>query len=763
MKNLLIPALAVILLSSCGTDEPLYKNPDAAIDRRVEDLLRRMTLEEKVGQMNQYTGLEHIRKTEAKRNSGEDLSKSDRYTFYKNFEADKLQAWVERGWVGSFLHVYTIEEANHLQKLAMSSRLGIPIIFGIDALHGNAFCPGNTIYPTAIGLASSFDRGMVELIGRQTAREMRSMNMHWTFAPGVDISRDPRWGRTGETFGEDTYLVGEMGAASVKGLQGKLGPDGVLTTVKHLVGGGQSVNGTNAAPTDISTQTLEEVFLPPYKKAIKAGSLALMPAHNDINGIPCHAHKDLIEGRVRGEWGFKGIVVSDWLDVERLQSGHHYAVDRKDAYTKSIEAGLDLHMHGPEWQKDVCELVREGRISEKRIDESVRRILALKFRLGLFEHPYADADKTFEVRLCPEHRATALEAARESIVLLKNDNILPLDASRYRKVLVTGINADSHNIDGDWSAVPEPENVVTILEGLRMVSPETEFVYVEQGLRPCDMTSTRINEAAAKAKSCDLVIFVGGDFVNRDLGGRTGGENVDRADISLPGRQPELFDRLAAAGKPMVTVLVAGRPLGVEKEDRISRALVNAWEPGMYGGQALAEILYGKVNPSAKLSMTMPRNSYQTLLYYNTKPMHFFRPYVDQKKTPLYPFGYGLSYTEYSYSNLTLSSEEMTRGGSITAEVTVTNTGGMAGEEIVQLYITDLVSSRTRPAKELKGFERVSLEPGESRTVSFTITEEDLAFYTAEDKWGAEKGEFKLWIGPSSVDKGALTKTFSLL
>lgn len=759
-KTLLAAFCLAVTLASCSDRTPLYKNPDAPVGKRVEDLLKRMTLEEKVGQMNQFTGIEHIRKTEARRNAGRKSADGKKYTFYKDFPSDTLEQWVKRGLVGSFLHVYTLEEVNRLQELALSSRLGIPAIFGIDAVHGNAYCPDNTVYPTAIGLASTFDRALVKDISRQTAMEMRAMGLHWTFAPGVDVSRDPRWGRCGETFGEDTYLVGEMGAVAVRGLQGELGQTGVLSTVKHLVGGGQSVNGTNAAPTDISTQTLEEVFMPPFKKAVDAGALGLMPAHNDINGIPCHSHRELIEGRVRGEWGFKGLVVSDWLDIEHIATFHKCAEDSKEACRMALEAGLDVHMHGPEWQNDVCTLVREGRVKESRIDQSVRRILEMKFRLGLFEHPFADPAATFETRLCEAHRLTALKAARESIVLLKNDGILPIDSDRYRRVLVTGINADSHNINGDWAAIPRDENVTTILEGLRSVSPGTEFVFSNQGLRPMDMTSEGIEDAARKARGCDLVIFVAGDFMNRAIGGMTSGENHDRADISLPGRQNELFDRLAAAGKPMVMVLVSGRPLGVEKQDAESSAVLNAWEPGMYGGQAVAEILYGDVNPSGRLSMTMPRNSYQTVLVYNHKPMHFSRPYIDQPKTPLYPFGHGLSYTKFSYSDLRLSAGTMGRGGSIEAEVTVTNEGDRSGDEIVQMYISDLVASRTRPARELKGFERISLEPGESRTVRFRIDTEALSFYTASGEWGAEEGTFKVLIGPSSDESKLLSEEF---
>lgn len=752
-KYLMIAAAAVSLLAmSCSSGDPVYKDASAPVEKRVEDLLSRMTLEEKIGQMNQYVGLEHIRTNERR----------TKRPFYKDFPGDSVEAYAAKGLIGAFLHVYSLEETNHLQELCLSSRLGIPAIIGIDAVHGNAFAPDNTVYPTSIGLASSFDRELVEQIGRQTALEMRAMGIHWAFGPGVDVSRDPRWGRCGETFGEDTFLAGEMGALTVKGLQGQMDSAAVLSTVKHLVGGGQSVNGTNASPTDISIQTLEEVFLPPFRKAVEAGAMCLMPAHNDINGIPCHCNRELIEGRVRGEWGFKGIIVSDWKDVERLANLHHSAKDNKDAFRQAIDAGLDIHMHGVEWQFDVMDLVKSGVISEKRIDQSVRRILDLKFRLGLFEHPYADPATTFDTRLCEEHRATALRASRESVILLKNDGILPLKEGKYRKVLVTGINADSFNICGDWAAVPKPENVTTILEGLRAASPSTEFVYVDQGLRPKDMTRAKVDEAARAARNCDLCIFVGGDFMNRNIGGLTCGENNDRADISLPSLQNELFDKLAAAGKPMVMVLVSGRPLGIEKQNNASAAVLNAWEPGMYGGQAVAEIIYGKVNPSGRLSMTIPRNSFQTILTYNYKPLQTLHPYIDQSPAPLYPFGFGLSYTSYEFSDLKLSAEEMPADGSITACVTVTNTGAMAGDEVVQMYIRDEVSSRTRPVKEMKGFERIHLEPGESRQVEFTISRPELEFYGAAGKWTVEPGDFTVMIGSSSADKDLLSAQFAV-
>ena len=429
-----------MITASCASDNaPLYKDSSAPVEKRVEDLLGRMTLEEKVGQMNQFVGLEHIRKNEALL-SEEDLKNNTANAFYPGFSADSVAEWTRKGLVGSFLHVLTLEEANYLQSLAMQSRLAIPVIFGIDAIHGNANAPDNTVYPTNIGLASSFDLDLAYRIARETAAEMRAMNMHWTFNPNVEVARDPRWGRVGETFGEDPYLVSLMGAETVRGYQGDLSSDDVLACIKHFVGGSQPINGTNGSPTDLSERTIREVFFLPFEKGVEAGAMSLMTAHNELNGIPCHSNEWLMEDVLRGEWGFKGFVVSDWMDIEHIYDLHATAENLKEAFYQSIMAGMDMHMHGVYWNEYVCELVREGRIPESRIDMSVRRILEMKFRLGLFEQPYADEETTMDVRLCEEHRQTALEAARKSIVLLKNDGLLPLNPQKYRRVLVTGIN-----------------------------------------------------------------------------------------------------------------------------------------------------------------------------------------------------------------------------------------------------------------------------------------------------------------------------------
>lgn len=751
----------MVITAACSGDrEPLYKDASAPVEKRVEDLLSRMTLEEKVGQMNQFVGLEHIRKNEATL-SEEDLRNNTANAFYPGFSADSVAEWTREGLVGSFLHVLTIEEANYLQSLAMQSRLAIPVIFGIDAIHGNANAPDNTVYPTNIGLAGTFYPDLAYRIARETAAEMRAMNMHWTFNPNVEVARDPRWGRVGETYGEDPYLVSVMGAETVKGYQGDLSSDDVLACVKHFVGGSQPINGTNGSPTDLSERTLREVFFPPFRKGVEAGAMSLMTAHNELNGIPCHSNEWLMEDVLRGEWDFKGFVVSDWMDIEHIHDVHAVAENIKEAFYQSIMAGMDMHMHGVYWNEYVCELVREGRIPESRIDESVRRILGVKFRLGLFEQPYADEATTMDVRLCPEHRQTALEAARKSIVLLKNDGLLPLDAKKYRRVLVTGINADDHNILGDWSADQKPENVTTVLEGLRMISPETDFVFVDQGWDPRNMSPAKVSEAASVARTCDLNIVVAGEYMYRGRWTeRTSGEDTDRSDIDLVGLQNELIQKVAASGKPTVLVLISGRPLGTEWAAEYLPALVNAWEPGMYGGQAIAEILYGKVNPSGRLAVTIPRSAGQIQMIYNHKPSQYFHPYAVTPSTPLYPFGYGLSYTDYEYSDLTIDKTEIPADGSVKVSVNVTNTGDMAGDEVVQLYIRDRFSQVTRPVKELKDFARIHLEPGETRTVEFTVTPDKLMFLDKHLKPIVEPGEFIVMAGHSSDDNDLLKASF---
>ena len=743
---------------------PLYKDSAAPIERRIDDLLSRMTLEEKVGQMNQLVGIEHFKQNSATM-TAEELATNTANAFYPGVTAEDIEKMTSDGLVSSFLHVLTIEEANHLQRLAMESRLQIPLLIGIDAIHGNAKCKDNTVYPTNIGLASSFDVPMAYRIARETAAEMRAMNMHWTFNPNVEVARDGRWGRSGETFGEDPYLVTLLGEATTRGYQGHLdAPCDVLACVKHFVGGSYSVNGTNGAPCDVSERTLREVFFPPFEASVRAGGATVMMSHNELNGIPCHTNRWLMQDILRRDWGFEGFVVSDWMDIEHCVDQHFTAKDNKDAFLQSILAGMDMHMHGPEWQEAVVELVREGKITEERIDESVRRILYTKFRLGLFEHPYVTEEERDSVIHDPVHKATALEATRNSIVLLKNEGaLLPLDAAKYKRVLVTGINADDQNIMGDWSELQPDDKVSTVLKGLRQISPDTQFEFVDQGWDPRNMSQAKVDEAVEKAKDCDLNIVCCGEYMMRfRWNDRTSGEDTDRDNLDLVGLQDELIRRINETGKPTILVIISGRPLSVNYAAGHVPAIINAWEPGQFGGQAIAEIIYGKVNPSAKLAMTMPRSAGQISTWYNHKASAFFHPVVCGQSTPLYPFGYGLSYTTYKYSDLRLSAATISPDGSLKATVTITNTGDRDGVEIAQMYLRDCVSSVARPVKELKGFERVALRAGESKDVTFDITPDRLAFYDIDMKRTVESGDFEVMVGGSSEDAALLKAMFTV-
>ena len=765
MNRLLVSlmTIAMVMTAKAKGDKPLYKNAKTPIEQRVNDLLSRMTLEEKVGQMNQFVGLEHIREN-SKTMTAADLATNTATAFYPGITDKDVAKWTEQGLISSFLHVLTLEEANALQHLNMKSRLQIPLIIGIDAIHGNAKCQNNTVYPTNIGIASSFDVDMAYKIARQTAEEMRAMNMHWTFNPNIEVARDPRWGRCGETYGEDTYLVTQMGVATVKGYQRNLDSDqDVLACIKHFCGG-TPINGTNGAPADLSERTLREVFFPPYIAGIKAGAMSLMTAHNELNGVPCHTNKWLMQDLLRDTWGFKGFIVSDWMDIEHCVDQHHTAKDNKDAFLQSINAGMDMHMHGLEWQEDVCQLVREGKLSESRIDESVRRILEIKFRLGLFEHPYGDVKSRDKVINSQEHKQTALEATRNSIVLLKNENgLLPLDASKYKKVLVTGINANDQNIMGDWSEVQPEDKVSTVLKGLRLIEPNTDFEFVDQGWDPRNMNPKNVDEAVAKAKECDLNIVCCGEYMMRfRWNDRTSGEDTDRDNLDLVGLQNDLIKRIYESGKPTILVIISGHPLSVTWAAKNLSAVINAWEPGQFGGQAIAEILYGKVNPSAKLAMTMPCSVGQIQTIYNHHPSAFFHPVVCGTSEPLYPFGFGLSYTTYKYSNLVLDKTSISKDGNVKASVTITNTGNRDGVEIAQLYIHDVVASAEQSVKKLEGFKRVALKAGESKIVEFDITPDKLAIYNASMQYGVEPGDFEVMIGGSSKNADLLKAMFTV-
>lgn len=755
-KSLFVFCVSVVIgMSNCSDHLDLYKDSSQPVDKRVENLMSQMTLKEKVAQMCQYVGLKHMQNSE-KHLSLEELEKNHAQGFYKDLHSSQVAEMVEQGLVGSFLHVTDLEEANYLQTLAQKSKLQIPLLIGIDAIHGNGLCYGVTIYPTAIGQASTFDTLLVKRAAEETAFETRATGSHWAFTPNVDIARDPRWGRTGETYGEDPFLVSAMGVATVQGLQGSRTDksEHVLACVKHLVGGGQSVNGRNCAPFDASDRMLDEIFFPPFKACVKAGASTVMAAHNELNGIPCHGNKFLLTDILRDKWHFEGFVVSDWMDIERMHGQHRTAETPEEASVISVNAGVDMHMHGPYFMEHILNAVKNGQMSEKRVNDAVCKILKAKFELGLFENPFYDEKKSKEVLFNDKHRMTALQLSRESIVLLTNKGILPLDESRYKNILVAGPNADSHAILGDWGLPQPEENMVTILDGLRKVSSSTTFHFVDMGFNIRKMDAAKIVQAGRMAQQMDAAIIVVGENSMREHWlDKTCGENMDRSDIALPGLQQKLVEEVHRAGIPVIVVLVNGRQLGVEWIVDNASALVEAWEPGSLGGQAVAEVLYGQVNPSGKLPVTVPRHVGQLQCVYNHKSANTWFPYALGNSDPLFHFGYGLSYTKYHYDNLKLEKPAVTPDGSTSVSIDVSNIGDRDGDEIVQLYIRDEYSSATRPVKELKGFRRVHLKKGETQTVTFNITPDLLAYYDAEMNYGVEKGTFTIMLGSSSKDE----------
>ena len=748
-----------MVFSSCEKDKkinnPKYLNPILSIEKRVTDLMQRMTLEDKVSQMNQFVGLEHMRSG----NPNDNKANNDAQGFYKDLSINDVTKLTIDGKIGSFLHVLTAKEANYLQELALKSPLKIPFLIGIDAIHGNALVSGTTVYPSPIGLASTWDDSFLYSVGKQTAKEMRATGSHWAFTPNIDILRDPRWGRVGETLGEDPFMVGNMGASMINGFQQGdfTGTQKVIACAKHLIGGGESINGLNAAPADISLRTLREVHLPPYKKAIDAGVYSIMAAHNELNGVPCHMNKWLMTDILRDEFGFNGFYVSDWLDIERINTLHHTANDMKEASYLSVDAGMDMHMHGPKFTEAIIASVEEGKLSINRVNDACRKILTAKFKLGLFENRFVDLEKKEELIFTEEHKATALESARKGIVLLKNNGILPLQKTTSKKnIFVTGPNANNQSILGDWHAAQPEENVTTIYEGIKALGETKGYTvnYFNSGENIRKIKDSKIKEATKRAKNADIAIVVVGDNSMRyKWKDKTAGENMARASLDLFGKQLDLIQAIEKTGTPVVIVLVNGKPISEPWLQQNIPAIIESWEPGNLGGQAVAEILFGDVNPSGKLPLTVPRSVGQLRMIYNHKPSAYFHKYADEKKTPLYPFGYGLSYTNYKYSKPLLSDNTLTKENTILVTTEITNTGEVDGEEVAQLYIRDNVSSVTRPVKELKGYQRVFLKAGETKTVEFTLGAESLAFYDIDMNYVVEPGTFTIMTGSSSNNK----------
>ncbi len=744
-----------------------YLDSNLEIGVRVDDLLSRMTLYEKACQMNQFVGLEHMKKAE-KDLSPEDMKKSDAQGFYRGIFSDDVKQMVINGQIGSFLHVITAEEANYLQELANKSKLKIPLLIGIDAIHGNALYRGATVYPSPITIASTWDENNSYDVGLQTAFEMRSTGSHWAFTPNVDVMRDARWGRVGETFGEDPYLVTQMGIAMINGLQQEdfTGINKVIACAKHLIAGSEPINGLNLSPMDISERTLNEIYLPPYKSAVDAGVFSIMAAHNEVNGVPSHSNKKLMTNIIRNEWRFDGFYVSDWLDIERLETLHKVARNFKEAVYLAVDAGIDMHMHGPNFPELVVELVNEGMLSEERVNYACSKILEAKFKLGLFENRFVDEDDISEKIFNQHHRETALKLARQGIVLLKNNDVLPLTSplNSKNRILVTGPNANNQSILGDWHSAQPDENVYTVFEGIKKIGTEMGYLvdYHNSNENIKKISEKDIDKTIEVANKYDLVVLIVGDNSMRyKWNQKTAGENTARSELNLAGKQLDLAKRLKESGKNVIVVYVNGRPISEPWISENINAIIEAWEPGSFGGLAVAEIIFGKTNPSGKLPLTVARTVGQLKMFYNHKHSMYFRDYAMQTNKPLYSFGFGLSYTKFDISTPKLNSSKF-KNGNLSVSVIVKNIGEMYGEEIVQLYISDKYSSITRPVKELKAYQRVSLKPGESKEVVFELNKSAFAYYDSEMNYIVESGDFDILVGNSSRDEDLKNTIFNV-
>ncbi len=695
----------------------------SVIDQRADELLSRMTLEEKVGQLVQYSG----------------------------FLEDSV-AVVREGRVGSLFNIVGADSTNRIQRIAVEeSRLGIPLLFGLDVIHGY-----RTIFPIPLATASSWDPELVTNIEAIAAREARASGVHWTFAPMVDIARDPRWGRIVEGAGEDPYLGAAMAAARVRGLQGDdiASPDRIMACLKHYIAYGAPVGGRDYNSVDMSERSLREIYLPPYQAGVAAGAGSVMSAFNLLNGVPTTANKFTINQILRGELGFDGMIVSDWNSVGELIV-HGYAADARDAARLALNATIDMDMMGGIYAHQLADLVRANVVPESLLDESVRRVLRAKFKLGLFDNPYVDPATEAAVILREDHIAAARDAARKSMVLLKNDGaLLPL-SKNVASIAVIGPLADNQtDLLGAWHTMGRPEDVVTALAGIRSSVASTTTVTHAAGSTITGPETDGFAAAVRAARNADVAIVIVGE---REF---ETGEAASRATIDLPGVQQELIEAVHGAGTPVVAVIMSGRPLALPWLAENVPAILQAWHPGIQGGNALADVLFGDFNPSAKLPVSLPRSLGQLPIYYgydNTgRPPtdeRFTSKYLDLPNTPLYPFGHGLSYTTFEYSDLVLSSATIPPSGTIEVSATVTNTGAVAGAEVVQLYIRDPVSSVVRPVKELEGFTKVYLEPGQRQTVRFTLGPRELGFYNQEMRWVVEPGAFSVWIGWSS-DEG---------
>jgi beta-glucosidase len=723
----LLAALVAALTVPVATLPAQARPP--AIEPRIDALLARMTLQERLGQLNLPSQL------------GDSLTTA---------QIDL----VRRGLVGGFLNVVGAERTQAIQRIAVEeSRLKIPLLLGYDVIHGY-----RTTFPIPLAEAATWNPELVEAAARVAAREASAAGVNWTFAPMVDIARDARWGRIAEGSGEDPYLGSVMAAARVRGFQGRAleSPGTVLATAKHFAAYGAAEAGRDYNTVDLSERTLREIYLPPFKAAVDAGAGSIMTAFNEIGGVPATANRWLLTTVLRGEWRFDGLVVSDWTSVDELRQ-HGVAGSRADAGRLALSAGTDMDMTSAIFVDSLTDLVRAGRIPLWVVNQAVRRVLRAKFRLGLFRDPNrgATADRERATLLAPEHRALARDVARQAIVLLKNHGaVLPL-ASDVKTIAVLGPLADDRLESlGPWHAQGKREDVVTVLEGIRRhVSSGTTVLLPAKGSGITDTATTGFAEAIAAARRADVAVLVLGE--QHDWSG----EAASRSELGLPGVQQQLLEAVAATGTRVVLVLMNGRPLALPWAAEHVPAILETWFLGIETGNAVADVLFGDVSPSGKLPVSFPRTVGQIPIYYNHKNTgrppavdKFTSKYLDVPITPLYPFGYGLSYTTFAYSDLALSKPRVGPRDTLRIQVRVQNSGAVDGTEVVQLYVRDEVASVTRPVRELKGFQRVALRAGESRVVDFSLRWDDLAFYGADMRRRVESGTFRIFVGPSSVE-----------
>ena len=766
----LILALLIAVVASTQSDKarsqeqiPDYKNPRLSVEQRVADLLSRMTLEEKLAQMT------CLWVNRPQKNAQTDFA-SDRGDF-----SPEKAAQVMKYGIGQIARQREQKGprdgaifANAVQKwLIENTRLGIPAILHDEILHGH-MARGSTSFPQPIALASSWDPEFIEKVFTAGALETRARGSQQVLGPNLDLAREPRWGRTEETYGEDPYLVSRMGVAIVKALQGS-GPtingDHVIATAKHFAAHGQPEGGTNIAPANYSERVLREFFLPSFKAAVKeAGIMSVMASYNEIDGVPSHANSWLLEKVLRQEWGFKGYIVSDYYGIPQLQDLHHVADAKEEAARLALEAGVDIELPDPDCFPFLLKLVREGKVSEASINKAVARLIRAKFLLGLFENPYVDPDRAVRVTNSREHRELAAEAARRSIVLLKNENnLLPLDRSRLRSIAVIGPNADRVHLGGYSD---DPGRGVSVLQGItEKVGKQIKVTYAEG----CKITqeggdwfadSSHLNnpaddqrliaQAVEIARAADVALLVLGG--NEDTNKEAWADNHlgDRDSLELVGRQNDVVRAVLETGKPTIVMLINSGPLSINYIAEKVPAILEGFYLGQETGVGVADVLFGDFNPAGKLTVTFPRSVGQLPAYYNRKPTAK-RGYLFTSKEPLFPFGYGLSYTTFDYTNLKLSPAQIRPQDQTKVSVIVSNTGRRAGDEIVQLYIRDLVSSVTRPVMELKDFKRISLAAGERKIVEFTITPDKLSFLNLNMETVVEPGWFDVMVGSSSV------------